>query len=101
MLVRPSRGNWIFTPVTKDHTDSYDCDQASKAGVLGDLMVGTQHTANMMFLATDYGQIPAIYLFTRTDDWLWAGVYKHHYLLIDGKMVIIDGYQFSTIETVQ
>ena len=101
MLLKPISGNWIFNPVTKEHSDAYDSNKATKAGVSGDLMVGTSHTARLMYGATDYGQTPAIYLFSRTDKWIWAGVYKHHYLLIEGYTVIVDGYQFSSIEPVK
>ena len=101
MLLKPVSGCWIFNSVDGGHSENYEPEKAIKAGVSGDLMVGTEHTARLMYGATNYKQIPAIYLFSRTDDWLWGGVYKHHYLLIEGRMVIIDGYQFNSIEPVK
>ena len=101
MLLKPVSGCWIFNSVDGGHSENYEPEKAIKAGVSGDLMVGTEHTARLMYGATNYKQIPAIYLFSRTDDWLWGGVYKHHYLLIEGRTVVIDGYQFNSIEPVK
>lgn len=41
---------------------------------------------------------PAVYLYARRDDWLYGGVYKHHYLLIGDTLAIMDGYQFAHVE---
>jgi len=41
---------------------------------------------------------PAMYLYKRQDEWLYGGVFTHHYLLVNGMVCIIDGYQFKDIE---
>ena len=41
---------------------------------------------------------PAVYLCKRRDPWLYGGVFTHHYLLVNGMLCIIDGYQFDKIE---
>jgi hypothetical protein len=41
---------------------------------------------------------PAMYLYKRHDEWMYGGVYTHHYLLVNGMVCIIDGYQFKDIE---
>jgi hypothetical protein len=44
---------------------------------------------------------PAMYLCKRRDDWVYGGVFTHHYLLVDGMLCIIDGYQFGKIESLE
>ena len=41
---------------------------------------------------------PAVYMYSRKDDWMYGGVYRHHYLLIGDTLAIMDGYQFTAVE---
>ena len=70
-----------------------ELEEFVKYGAAGHLLV---HKKN--FIVPGYGNFgtdPALYMFCRNDDWLWGGVYKHHYMLIQGQVCIVDGYQFK------
>ena len=41
-----------------------------------------------------------LYVGTRTDEWSFNGIFKHHYFLMDGREMVIDSKSIRHLETV-
>ncbi len=94
MLVIPTPGStWQF---------GYDDEEAEvlKAnGISGHILMHMDRFSIPGYKCLD--PTPAVYLCKRRDPWVYGGVYTHHYLLVNGMLCIIDGYQFEKIEPLE
>ena len=91
MLVVPKSGfTWQLGP------DDSGEEVLKKNGVSGHLIIHGR-----AYPIPGYKQLaptPAVYLYKRTDKWVYGGVFTHHYLLVSGMLCILDGYQVKWIE---
>jgi hypothetical protein len=91
MLVIPSAGStWQYGP------DDSDEGVLEKNGISGHIIMHLDQFPIPGYKCLQPG--PAMYLYSRHDGWMYGGVFTHHYLLVNGMVCIIDGYQFKDIE---
>ena len=92
MLVVPAPGAcWQFA--------SADEKSLIKNGIAGHLLLhtGTRNIPGYKNLGRD----AAVYMYCRIDQWMWGGIFRHHYMLVNGMVCIVDGYQFKDIEPLE